>query len=148
MSQELFVSPRNLAQMPGLPPVLAEAWMRAYRNDGLIVGAFLKRVPLEGLDELMSYGRRVQTDFEARMNFGLFAVMLANCEGLTVLMEDNLSLLVRRLLLMVQVEMLFRKGRVELDHGALTLADFDPSDIEIKRNGHHHYTSLKVVKRP
>ena len=145
MSQEMFVQPAALAQVPSLSPVLRKACLLAVERSGLSVGSFLQGLSDSDIDHLLEYGRLAQTSQEALMGFSLFSIVLANGEGLVVTVQDNLSEFVRRVILLLQAEMLFREGLVVLPHPALTLEHFDIRKLAMTAKGQERFGGISVT---
>lgn len=148
MSQEMFVNAQALATMPALSPVLVQACHRAHEQGGLTAGQFLQSLSETDIDALLHYARQAQTDSEALMAFSLFTIVLANGEGYCVTVQDNLSLLVRRVILMVQAEMLHREGLLQLRHDAVSMEAFDISKLPLTEKGRQKFGGVKVIATP
>ena len=74
----------------------------------------------------------------------LMAIRLCANEGLVVRGSDNVSLLARRLLLLVQAEMLHRQGLVVLEHARLTMEAFDATQLELTPKGAERFGAVTV----
>ncbi len=148
MSQEMFVNAQALASLPSLSPVLVRACHLAHEQGGLTAGQFLQSLSETDIDALLHYARQAQTDSEALMAFSLFTVVLANGEGFCVTVQDNLSVLVRRVILMVQAEMLHREGLLQLQHAAVSLEAFDISKLPLSDRGRQKFGGVKVIATP
>lgn len=145
---ELFVSAAQLAKIPELPVVLRQHCLAEATRPSQPVGAFLSGLVEEDLDELLAYGKQAQRGGAPLLNLGLFCVLLANAEGLPVRAEDNLSELVRRLLLMLQAQMLCLQGLVELSHSTLSLEAFDPTALKLTSAGQERFKGVSSREVP
>lgn len=143
---ELFVIPAQLISLPGMPLCIKKAAER-FENQLFSVGDFLAQSSEEDLTSLYDLGIAAQTDEQARTNLVLFTVMLLNGEGVIVRMNDELTQYARRLLLMIQTELMFRYGMVKIDHSSLTLeTPFDPASVELTEKGKQIYGGIKVKR--
>lgn len=133
---EILVRPHLLAQIPGIPPVIAKYSLRAAEQGGLTVGRWLADLSLEDLDTSLTLIGEARHSEQELLPWTLFAVMLANGEGMPVPMEQNLGLLVRKLVWLLQVEMLRRDGHVELDLDTVSLETFELSQVKARRPAH------------
>lgn len=148
---EMLIRPEALAQVPGLPPLITKYSLQAAQDGGLAVGRWLSLLSLDELDTalvLIGEARYSEHDF---LPWTLFAVMLANGEGMPVPVEMNLGLLVRKLVWLLQVEMLRREGHVELDLERVSLETFELSQVRTRRapgQAEVPAPRLKVVEVP
>lgn len=145
MSSEIFISPKDLAAWPELPAVFVQA---AQAPDVPSVGAFLRTLDEEQIDVVMGYAQQARQGGHALMGLNLFTVMLANAEGMPVRMEDNLSVLSRRLILMLQAQMLHLQGILVLDHNRLTLEHFDVREVPLSPSAKERFGNVRVVRTP
>lgn len=133
---EMLVRPEMLAQISGLPPIIAKYSRLAAEQGGLTVGHWLAQLTLEDPDTalvLIGEARHSEQDF---LPWTLFTVLLANGEGMPVPLEMNLGQLVRKLVWLLQVEMLRREGHVELDLDTVSLETFELSQVRALRPAH------------
>lgn len=143
---ELFVAPAQLAALSDTPQCIRNAAAR-FEQQPYGVGGFLAQSSEEDLTSLYDLGVAAQTNDQARITLVLFTVMLLNGEGIAVRISEELTQYARRLLLMVQMELMSRYGMVKMDHGALTLEKpFDPAEVELTEKGKQIYGSIKVKK--
>lgn len=148
MSSELFVSATHLAQIPTLPAALRRHCQAEVTRPSQPVGAFLRALVEEDIDDLLAYGKQAQQGGAELLGLSLFCVLLANAEGLPVRAEDNLSELARRLMLMLQAQMLYLQGLVELSHDTLSLESFDPKELKLTTAGRARFTGVTSRKVP
>jgi hypothetical protein len=134
LSDELYISAQVLLQEQDLPAVIRAAAKQAVAR-AHTVGSFLQTRTDQDLAELLALGLAARDSAQVRGQLALLAVLLANAEGLTLRTGDDLMLPVRRLLLMVQAEILARRGLVRLPYSALTLERFDPQTLELTEAG-------------
>lgn len=145
MSAEMFISPRDLALWPDLPLVLVHA---AQAGKTPTVGEFLLSLSEEQVDQVLLYARQAQQGGAALMGLNLFSVMLANAEAMPVPMETDLSLLSRRLILMLQAHMLHLQGLMVLAHHQLTLEHFDIRKVPLAPGARGRFDGVRVVEVP
>ena len=148
MSTEMFVPPIDLASIPELSPVLKAACTRAHESGQLTIGQFLQSLTETEIDSLLDYARQAQEDKGVLMEIALFTVILANGEGLPVTVDDNLSVFVRTLILMLQAELMYREGLVELVHDRLSLESFDIRKLPLTPTGLKHFGGIKLIVAP
>ena len=106
------------------------------RESGTVrVGQYLQALDATLLDELLDVGIKAsENDTDAALYLTLLSVMLANAEALTVSMTENLGELQRRLLLLVQIEMYRRAGRIDFDPRWLSLGSLEPAGLQLTRS--------------
>lgn len=145
MPSEMFIPPKDLAAWPELP----EVFVRAAQSPTVpSVGVFLMTLTEEQIDVVLGYAQQARQGGQALMGLNLFTVMLANAEGMPVNMEDNLSVLSRRLILMLQAQMLHLQGILVLDHNRLTLEHFDVRDVPLSPSAKERFGGVRVVRTP
>lgn len=127
---ETFVRPEQLLAMADLPPVVREAAKQA-QVAPRTVGAFLQAQSDEALAELLTLGLVARDSAHVRVQLAMLTVLLANAEGLALRADEDLTLPLRRLLLMVQAELWARRGWLRLPYATLTLERFDPQALEL-----------------
>ncbi len=147
-SVEIFVNAEHAAAMPGTPACFVRLYERMTRNELVVVGEALRDFSDEELDELIALASRCMQDPDAVTVLSLMAIRLCANEGLVVRGSDNVSLLARRLLLMVQAEMLHRQGLVELEHARLTMEAFDPTKLKLTAQGAERFGAVTVRTVP
>lgn len=130
---ELYVRPELLAALPGVPPVIAKFSLLTAEHGGLTVGRWLSQLAIEDLDTVLMLIGEARYSEAALLPWTLVAVLLANGEGLPVAQEMDLGRLVRKLVWLVQVEMLHRDGHVELDLERVRLETFELSQVRATR---------------
>jgi hypothetical protein len=126
---EILVRPDMLAILPGVAPLITKYAAIAAEQGGLTVGGLLGQLEDYEIDDILARVERDRHDQAAFMPWMLFAIMLANGEGMPVPETYQVSHLVRKLLWLVQVEMLRREGHVELDLNQLSLETFEMSQV-------------------
>ena len=132
MSEELMaVRADVLAQLPDIPVVISHACRMACERGDLTVGDWLGNLSDEDVYLALDHLRRSTASTEALLPWTLFAVLLANGEGMLVPMSSNLSNLVRKLHLLLQLEIAHRDGLVQLGHSTLRLETFDPAHVSM-----------------
>lgn len=115
MSLEIYVRADALCQCATLPPVILKYARHAVDQGGLTVGAWLCALEDGEIDDCIERIGRDRRDEEALLGWSLFAVMLANGEGLPVTDQTSVADLVRRLCWLLQLEMLRREGMIDVE---------------------------------
>ena len=137
MSTEyLTVRADLLSQLPDVAPLVVRACQVACDRQGLAVGDWLRLLSDTELDEAMVAISQARADEHVLMQWTLFAVLLATGEGMLVPVKSNLTLLLRKVYLLLQLEMAHREGLVDLEHGHLRLETFDPTLVKAVRPRH------------
>ncbi len=141
---EIFVNAEHAAAMPGTPACFVRLYERMTRNEPLVVGEALRSLTDDELDELVALAARCVQEPDIVTVLSLMAIRLCANEGLVVRGSDNVSLLARRLLLLVQAEMLHRQGLVALEHERLTMEAFDPTKLKLTPLGAERFGTVTV----
>ena len=144
--EELFVIPRLLLGAVQLPAPLMRAVALVQDGGYLTVSRFLREMTSEELGEVLQHGMAARNQRPLQEGMTMFCMMMANHEGLVVLATDQVSEMLSRLIVLVQAEIMVRKGLVELEYSALTLESIDPRNMRMTEKGKHSFPRM-VIKR-
>lgn len=133
--EELFVIPRLLLGFAQLPAPLMRAVALVQDGGYLTVSRFLREMTREELGEVLHHGMAARTQRPLREGMTMFCMMMANHEGLVVLATDQVSEMVSRFIVLVQAEIMVRKGLVTLEYSALTLESIDMRSVRLTEEG-------------
>lgn len=145
--QEMFVIPQLLWETSPLPEPMKRMTALVKGGGYMTVNRFLNTLTDEELGEVLHHGMAARHERSLLDSMALFCAMMANHEGLVVLSTDKLGELVSRLMVLVQAEIMVRKGLVELAYSCLTLEGLNPLHMRITEKGKLSFTRI-VLKRP
>lgn len=133
MLNEVMVNASALSQMTEAPDCV-RCFAAKFAAEPFTVGMFLRMADDNDLAQILELGNAAMSNSTSRMIICMFAIMLATGEALPVDKHDDVSILARRLLLIVQVEQMKRiyPDRVSIAYNTLTLESFNAQDYGFK----------------
>jgi hypothetical protein len=147
-AEELFVIPQLLLDSVQLPAPMMRATALVKDGGYLTVSRFLREMTSEELGEVLQYGMAARGQRGLQESMTLFCMLLANHEGLVVFSTDPVGEMLGRLIVLVQAEIMVRKGLVELEYSALTLESIDPRNMRMTEKGKHSFPRMVIKRLP
>lgn len=143
---EIFVIPRALLEMPGLPGPMARMTKMVEEGGYLTIATFLQALSAQELMDVLHAGRDSERGTPGHTAMLLFSALMACHEGLVVLDDGSARKLLSRVLVFTQAELLARKGLLELPYTALSLEAVRPADMQITLKGRQTCQSQALAR--